>query len=279
VVGKGPPRHRGQKPLAFLEPQRIARTMRLFHARFPGPKRCSIFEFCSVATGGTGVVGFLPRYVEEQGLSGGEDVFWLSLLGRAGLLRRGMAAVFAESAGVALILLALWTRRRGRRRMAVDANSPMTRRGPSGRSSRGRWWARPQASQNSSTSLPGPSHGTVKSSASTERFLRGPITSGRSCAALRPQSRLCSARVWCSTISCRLRTARMARSRSQRPSALGAGSTDRLIGLNCARLWRRLYLPRAIGDYVGVGYNYSRFRTAGLASEFNLGWWTRLNGA
>ena len=36
--------------MAFLQPQRIANTMRLFHARFSGPRRCSIFQSCRVAT-------------------------------------------------------------------------------------------------------------------------------------------------------------------------------------------------------------------------------------
>ena len=73
------------------------------------------------AAAGTGVVGFLPRYVEEEGLSSGEGVFWLALLGRAGLLRPAMAAVFGGSAGVAMVALTLWTRRRG----ATDITSQL----------------------------------------------------------------------------------------------------------------------------------------------------------
>jgi alpha-1,6-mannosyltransferase len=65
------------------------------------------------AAAGTGVVGFLPRYVEEEGLSSGEGVYWLALLGRAGLLRPAMAAVFEGLAGVAMVALAWWTRRHG----------------------------------------------------------------------------------------------------------------------------------------------------------------------
>jgi alpha-1,6-mannosyltransferase len=62
---------------------------------------------------GTGVIGFLPRYVEEQGLTSGEGVFWLALLGKAGLLKPWMAPAFAALAGLGLLALALWTRRRG----------------------------------------------------------------------------------------------------------------------------------------------------------------------
>jgi hypothetical protein len=65
------------------------------------------------AAAGTGIIGFLPRYLEEQGLMGGEGVFWLALIGKAGLLRPPMAPAFAAVAGLALLALALATRQRG----------------------------------------------------------------------------------------------------------------------------------------------------------------------
>ncbi len=65
------------------------------------------------AAAGTGIIGFLPRYLEEQGLTSGEGVFWLALLGKVGLLRPAMAPAFAALTGLALLALALWTRRRG----------------------------------------------------------------------------------------------------------------------------------------------------------------------
>ncbi len=65
------------------------------------------------AAAGTGLFGFLPRYLEEQGLASGEGVFWLALLGKVGLLRPAMAPAFAALTGLALLALALWTRRRG----------------------------------------------------------------------------------------------------------------------------------------------------------------------
>ena len=65
------------------------------------------------AEAGTGVIGFLPRYLEEQGFTSGEGVFWLALLGKAGLLRPAMAPVFAALTGLALVALAVWTRRSG----------------------------------------------------------------------------------------------------------------------------------------------------------------------
>jgi hypothetical protein len=61
----------------------------------------------------TGIVGFLPRYLEEQGLMSGEGVFWLALLGKAGLRSQAMAPAFAALTVLALLALALWTRRRG----------------------------------------------------------------------------------------------------------------------------------------------------------------------
>jgi hypothetical protein len=65
------------------------------------------------AEAGTRVIGFLPRYLEEQGFTSGEGVFWLALLSKAGLLRPAMASVFGALAGLTLVALAVWTRRRG----------------------------------------------------------------------------------------------------------------------------------------------------------------------
>jgi hypothetical protein len=65
------------------------------------------------AAAGTGILGFLPRYLEEQGLKSGEGVFWLALLGKAGLPSPALAPAFAASTGLVLLALALWTRRRG----------------------------------------------------------------------------------------------------------------------------------------------------------------------
>jgi hypothetical protein len=65
------------------------------------------------AGAGTGVIGFLPRYLEEQGLTSGEGVFWLVLLGKAGLLGPAMASAFATLVGLGLLAFAVWTRRRG----------------------------------------------------------------------------------------------------------------------------------------------------------------------
>jgi hypothetical protein len=62
---------------------------------------------------GTGIIGFLPRYLEEQGLISGEGVFWLALIGKARLLTPAIAPAFAALVGFALFGLALWTRRRG----------------------------------------------------------------------------------------------------------------------------------------------------------------------
>ena len=73
------------------------------------------------AEAGTRLVGFLPRYLEEQGLASGEGIFWLALLGKAGLLRPTMAPVFALLTGVALVALAVWTRRSG----ATDIGSQL----------------------------------------------------------------------------------------------------------------------------------------------------------
>jgi alpha-1,6-mannosyltransferase len=73
----------------------------------------AVLLYLPFAAAGTGVVGFLPRYLEEQGLSSGEGVFWLALPGKAGLLRPTTSAVFAGSVGAAMVGLALWTRRRG----------------------------------------------------------------------------------------------------------------------------------------------------------------------
>ena len=65
------------------------------------------------AGAGTGVIGFLPRYLEEQGLTSGAGVFWLALLDKAGHLAPGMAPAFAALVGLGLPALALWTRRSG----------------------------------------------------------------------------------------------------------------------------------------------------------------------
>jgi alpha-1,6-mannosyltransferase len=65
------------------------------------------------AGAGTGVIGFLPRYLEEQGLTSGAGVFWLALLDKAGRLAPGMAPAFAALVGLGLPALALWTRRSG----------------------------------------------------------------------------------------------------------------------------------------------------------------------
>lgn len=65
------------------------------------------------AAAGTGIAGFLPRYLEEQGLTSGEGVFWLALLGKAGFLRPELAPAYAALIALALLALALWIRRRG----------------------------------------------------------------------------------------------------------------------------------------------------------------------
>jgi hypothetical protein len=72
-------------------------------------------------TARTGIIGFLPAYIQEQGLASGQGVFWLALLVRAGLLRPAMAPLFALFAGLAMIALALWTRRGG----AIDIMSQL----------------------------------------------------------------------------------------------------------------------------------------------------------
>jgi hypothetical protein len=65
------------------------------------------------AAAGAGIIGFLPHYLEEQGLASGEGVFWLALLDRGGLLTPAMAPAFGTLTGLAFLALALWTRRRG----------------------------------------------------------------------------------------------------------------------------------------------------------------------
>jgi len=70
-------------------------------------------SYLPFAWAGPGVIGFLPRYLKEQGLTSGEGVFWLALLGKAGLLSPATAWLFAALVGLALLALALWTRRRG----------------------------------------------------------------------------------------------------------------------------------------------------------------------
>ena len=62
---------------------------------------------------GAGVVGFLPGYAREQGLDTGGGVLALALLEAAGLVRPWMAAGYGLLAAAALLLVSLWTRRRG----------------------------------------------------------------------------------------------------------------------------------------------------------------------
>ncbi len=62
---------------------------------------------------GTGVVGFLPSYAREQGLSSGTGVLALALLGAAGLFRPWMAGAYALAAALLLVATAFLTRRRG----------------------------------------------------------------------------------------------------------------------------------------------------------------------
>jgi hypothetical protein len=65
------------------------------------------------AAAGIGIFGFLPRYLEEQGLTSGRGVFWLALFGKTGLPSSTMAPAFMAFTGVGLLALALWTRRHG----------------------------------------------------------------------------------------------------------------------------------------------------------------------
>jgi alpha-1,6-mannosyltransferase len=71
----------------------------------------TVLLYLPFAGAGTGIVGFLPRYLEEQGLTSGDGVFWLACLGKAGLLRPAMAPAFAALSAIMLVALALWTRR------------------------------------------------------------------------------------------------------------------------------------------------------------------------
>jgi alpha-1,6-mannosyltransferase len=101
-------------PRGLLRPQYVcAVTRRRFRVALPlFVLALAALLYLPFAAAGTGVVGFLPRYLEEQGLSSGDGVFWLALLGKAGLLRPTTSAVFAGSVGAATVGLALWTRRR-----------------------------------------------------------------------------------------------------------------------------------------------------------------------
>jgi hypothetical protein len=101
-------------PRGLLRPQYVcAVTRRRFQVALPlFVLALAALLYLPFAAAGTGVVGFLPRYLEEQGLSSGDGVFWLALLGKAGLLRPTTSAVFAGSVGAATVGLALWTRRR-----------------------------------------------------------------------------------------------------------------------------------------------------------------------
>ena len=99
------------KPTGALELPALWRPFQIVLALFV--LGLAVLLYLPFAAAGTGVVGFLPRYLEEQGLSSGEGVFWLALLGKAGLLRPTTSAVFAGSVGAAMVGLALWTRRRG----------------------------------------------------------------------------------------------------------------------------------------------------------------------
>jgi hypothetical protein len=69
------------------------------------------FLYLPFAAAGTGVIGFLPRYLQEQGLTNGEGVFWLTLLGKAGLQSPTTAPAYAALTALGLGALALWTRR------------------------------------------------------------------------------------------------------------------------------------------------------------------------
>ncbi len=61
---------------------------------------------------GAGVFGFVPTYAHEQGLDTGEGVFWLATLRRLGV-RSSLMAPYVALAGASLLVLSLWTRRRG----------------------------------------------------------------------------------------------------------------------------------------------------------------------
>ena len=110
------------------EADRSARASRALASRFRSACRFSCwrwrrFLYLPFAAPERRVIGFLPRYLEEQGLTNGKGVFWLVLLGKAGLLRPAMAAgLRGVSTGLALLALALWTRQRG----AVDLASGLT---------------------------------------------------------------------------------------------------------------------------------------------------------
>ncbi|UDL93102.1 glycosyltransferase 87 family protein [Lichenihabitans sp. PAMC28606] len=64
---------------------------------------------------GSGILGFLPTYLHEQGLDTGQGVFWLALLHHLGLLPPWMTLVYGAGAAAALLGLALRTRWAGAR--------------------------------------------------------------------------------------------------------------------------------------------------------------------
>lgn len=68
---------------------------------------------------GMGVIGFLPDYAHEQGLDSGQGFFALALVKAAGLYRPWMTGVYGAAAGLVMLALALWTRRRGDRALAA----------------------------------------------------------------------------------------------------------------------------------------------------------------
>ncbi len=62
---------------------------------------------------GTGVVGFLPDYAQEQGLTSGSGVLALALLKAAGCYAPWMTPAYLAAAALALLALSLRTRWRG----------------------------------------------------------------------------------------------------------------------------------------------------------------------
>jgi alpha-1,6-mannosyltransferase len=72
---------------------------------------------------GMGVIGFLPDYAHEQGLDNGQGFFALSLARAAGLYRPWMTGAYGMTAALAMLAVALWTRRRGNAALAVGLGS------------------------------------------------------------------------------------------------------------------------------------------------------------
>lgn len=62
---------------------------------------------------GTGVIGFLPNYAHEQGLTSGSGILALALLKAAGWYAPWMTAAYLAAAALALVALSLRTRWRG----------------------------------------------------------------------------------------------------------------------------------------------------------------------